>query len=96
MLLADGRRFSVRASEFRHSSYNGAGVTFLLGSETAAFVPTTSVGAIIERNALVGDVASPQDVTVPTFTTPRRRTAKAAHSTNGKAVRNGTKRRARR
>jgi hypothetical protein len=98
VLLADGRRFSVRASEFRHSSYNGAGVTFLLGNETAAFVPTASVGAIIERSALAGDVASSQDMTaMPTFAAPRRRTAKAAaHSTNGKSVRNGTKRRARR
>lgn len=97
VLLADGRQFSVRASEFRHSSYNGAGVTFLLGSETAAFVPTTSVGAIIERNALVGEVVSSLDVTVPAFSAPsRRQPARAAHSTNGKTARNGTKRRVRR
>ena len=98
VLLADGRQFSVRASEFRHSSYNGAGLTFMLGNETAAFVPTASVGAIIERSALVGDVVSPQDVTaMPAFSAPRRRPAKAtAHSTNGKSTRNGTKRRVRR
>lgn len=96
VVLADGRQFSVRASEFRHSSYNGAGLTFLLGNETAAFVPTTSVGAIIERSALVGEVVSPLHVTVPAFSAPRRQPAKAAHSTNGKTARNGTKRRVRR
>ena len=96
VLLADGRQFSVRAGEFRHSSYNGSGVTFMLGNEVACFVLTASVGAIIDRSALVGDVVSTVDVEVPTFTAAKRRPARVAHTTNGKTSRNGSKRRARR
>lgn len=96
VLLADGRQFSVQAGEFRHSSYNGSGVTFMLGNEVACFVPTASVGAIVERSALVGEVVPSRDVAVPTFTATKRQPVRAAHATNGKTSKNGSTRRARR